>query len=247
MLSKLIPLSKYVIILSGDGVLGENYQKNYRTEGFSLWELEDFLRFASPDMIRRSRGKLEYLYNMCLSELEKYKQNKIHEILVKWEADGFIKGIITENVEGLHQTAGSKRVFEIYGTMKELYCTDCGMKYPMYKYYSDNPTICDCGGFVRPGIIMSYEHISKDRMEVIREEILKADLIIALGYSFKDGEVTSSIKKVKERGGSLVIIDDKASAMDEYAELVIRNVKLSQSLKMIDEELKSVKLKSICR
>jgi NAD-dependent deacetylase len=238
MASKIIPISKYVIALTGEGVLKESKQKNFRTASFGLWSLEDFLRFAYPDTIKRSKTRIEGIYNTCLKELEDYRDNAIHKILARWESSNIIKGIITENVEGLHQKAGSKRVLEIYGSMRELYCTACGMTYPVYKYYSEDPAICSCGGFVRPSVVLSYESIPGKTKDSIKQEIMKADLILAVGSSPTDKDIVSLVKEAVEKGAKLAIINGSPTNMDDYAYIVVRSESIGEELEKIDKELR---------
>ena len=115
---------------------------------------------------------------MRIDQLESCKANVGHEILAKWEKEGLIKGIITQNVDQFHQTAGSKNVHELHGDIRTLRCIVCEKTYPSEKYLEENGQLCGCGGFLRPNVVLFGEMLPSNAVEGAEEGIMMCDLLI---------------------------------------------------------------------
>ena len=148
------------------------------------------------------------------------KPNAAHRALAKLEADGRLKAVITQNIDGLHQMAGSREVLELHGSVHRNYCTRCG------KFYSLDDVIrregvprCDCGGTVKPDVVLYEEGLDSNTLEKSVRYIRQADMLIIGGTSLVVYPAAGLIDYY--RGSKLVLINKDATARDSQADLVI--------------------------
>ncbi|MBO8463529.1 MAG: NAD-dependent protein deacylase, partial [Firmicutes bacterium] len=167
------------------------------------------------------------------------KPNIGHEILAKLEEMGKLKAVITQNIDGLHQKAGSKHVYELHGSVRRNYCTRCG------KFYSANQLLeqleereipsCDCGGRMKPDVVLYEESLNQKTMEDAMREIQKADMLIIGGTSLAVYPAAGLIQYY--RGDKLVLINKTATPLDNKAQLCIQD----SFGKVISEAVKGIK------
>ena len=157
-----------------------------------------------------------YRNNMNLSDRE---PNVTHQYLKKLEDSGKLKAVITQNIDGLHQKAGSKNVIEIHGTIYKNYCMKCNKEYPSdYIFKSKGIPKCTCGGLIRPDVILYGESLN-DSYNKALDYIRKADLLIVAGTSLTVEPASSMIRFFN--GKKLVIINMDKTSYDSIADLVI--------------------------
>ena len=157
--------------------------------------------------------------------------NVTHKYLKKLEDQNKLKAIVTQNIDGLHQKAGSTNVFEIHGTMSNCYCMNCRKDYPGdFIFKTIGIPKCDCGGTIRPNIVL-YGEMLPEAYSFASYYILHADLLIVAGTSLSV-EPASGMLKIFN-GKHLVIINDTPTPYDSIAELVI-----NKPLKEVFDNLK---------
>ena len=125
-------------------------------------------------------------WDYCYAELDpsSAKPNAAHTALAELERRGKIKAVITQNIDGLHQAAGSRRVFELHGTAARGPCVKCGMEYGAEEMRARRPVpTCDCGGLIKPDIVLYGEPLDDRTVEGACEEIAASDLVIVGGTS----------------------------------------------------------------
>lgn len=150
------------------------------------------------------------------------KPNAVHRYLYELERKDKLRGIVTQNIDGLHKEAGNIRVYELHGSVHENYCVQCEAMYGMDAVLNseDIPRCPKCGGIIKPGIVLYGENLDKYTMIGATREITNADLMIVAGTSLA---VEPAASMVKNFGGKhLVVINKEATSADEMAELVIR-------------------------
>lgn len=153
----------------------------------------------------------------CLSA----KPNLIHKYLTKLEERGKLKAIITQNIDGLHQKSGSKRVIEIHGSIYDNYCTECGKKYSAeFIFNSSNIPKCECGGIIKPDVILYGENLS-DSYLLSEYFISKSDTLIVAGTSLTVEPAGSLVRSFK--GKNLIIINNDKTPYDSLANLTIND------------------------
>ncbi len=147
--------------------------------------------------------------------------NRAHQYLYRLEKRDRLRGIVTQNVDGLHKKAGNIRVYEIHGSVYENCCLECGASWPMEKILnSEGIPRCGCGGVIKPGVILYGEPLEKYVCIGARREITNADTLIVAGTSLSVEPAASFLEDF--RGKHLIVINQEAIPADERAEMVIR-------------------------
>lgn len=147
--------------------------------------------------------------------------NSVHNALATLEEKGVIKAVITQNIDNLHRLAGSKRIFELHGNVYKNHCQNCHKFWGIKKVIqSDNIPLCDCGGIIKPDVVLYGEGLDDVVWEQAAQEIKKADTLIVGGSSLV---VTPAAYLVNMFSGKeLVIINNQPTPYDNIASLVIR-------------------------
>lgn len=158
------------------------------------------------------------------------KPNPAHLALAKLEQEGHLRAVITQNIDGLHQAAGSREVLELHGSVHRNYCTRCGKFYDM-NYILEQHGIprCTCGGMVKPDVVLYEESLDSEVIDKALRYISKADVLIIGGTSLTVYPAAGFISYY--RGSKLVLINKSATPMDNRADLVI-NQPIGQVMSM---------------
>lgn len=151
------------------------------------------------------------------------KPNAAHLKLAEWEKAGKLIGVVTQNIDGLHQAAGSKKVFELHGSVHRNYCMKCGKFYSAEHIRDCGESVphCECGGRIKPDVVLYEEGLDNDVIAGAVHAISKADLMIIAGTSLT---VYPAAGLVRYFGGKhLVLINRDATPMDAQCDLVIHD------------------------
>ena len=148
------------------------------------------------------------------------KPNAAHLKLAQWEAEGKLLGVVTQNIDGLHQAAGSKKVYELHGSVLRNYCMRCGKFYGLdYIMKSDGVPRCECGGLIKPDVVLYGENLDNDVVNGAVNAISQADMLIIGGTSLAVYPAAGLIDLY--RGNRLVLVNLSATPQDSRADLVI--------------------------
>ena len=149
-----------------------------------------------------------------------FEPNITHQVLARWEQEGKLSAVVTQNIDGLHQKAGSKRVYELHGSVLRNYCTRCRKFYPA-EFVKDSTGVprCGCGGIVKPDVVLYEESLDQDCIEKSVMAIRSADLLIVAGTSLTVYPAAGLINYY--RGSRLVLINRDATPYDDRADLVL--------------------------
>jgi NAD-dependent deacetylase len=139
--------------------------------------------------------------------------------LAKWEQEGKLRAVVTQNIDGLHQKAGSRCVYELHGSVLRNYCLRCGKRYPA-EFIRDSKGIpqCSCGGTVRPDVVLYEESLDGNLLEKSIDAIGEADLLIVAGTSLTVYPAAGLLRYY--RGNRLVLINRDETSYDSGADLV---------------------------
>jgi NAD-dependent deacetylase len=154
--------------------------------------------------------------------------NAGHEVLARWEAEGRVRGTITQNIDGLHQLAGSHRVLELHGTARQAACLDCAARYdinPLVAQFLVNNTVplCpQCGGRLKHATISFGQSLPPDVLMEATRWAREADLMLAIGSSLVVTPAADLPRIAKHHGASLVIINRDPTPLDAIADTVLR-------------------------
>ncbi len=146
--------------------------------------------------------------------------NAAHMKLAQWEAEGKLLGVVTQNIDGLHQAAGSKKVYELHGSVLRNYCMHCGKFYDLdYIMKSDGVPKCECGGTIKPDVVLYGENLDNDVVNGAVNAISQADMLIIGGTSLAVYPAAGLIDLY--RGNRLVLVNLSTTPQDSRADLVI--------------------------
>lgn len=148
-----------------------------------------------------------------------FEPNITHKVLARWEAEGKLSAVVTQNIDGLHQKAGSKRVYELHGSVLHNYCVRCRKFYPA-EYVRDAQGVpkCTCGGTVKPDVVLYEESLDQETIEKSVMAIRSADLLIVAGTSLTVYPAAGLIHYYQ--GNRLVLINRDETPYDSQADLV---------------------------
>lgn len=192
---------------SVDGLYNQHYKfppETILSHSFYLQQTEEFYRFYRDKML-------------CLDA----KPNAAHKKLAEWEKQGKLKAIVTQNIDGLHQAAGSQRVYELHGSVHRNYCRKCHALYdaPFVLNSTGVPRCEKCGGEIKPDVVLYEESLDSDTIEGSIRAIERADVLIIGGTSLTVYPAASFINSY--RGSKLVLINKSATPADRRADLVL--------------------------
>ena len=151
-----------------------------------------------------------------------FAPNITHCKLAQWESEGKLSAVVTQNIDGLHQKAGSKTVHELHGSILRNYCMRCG-KFHSAEFVKNAAEIprCDCGGIVKPDVVLYEEQLDQDTIEKSVAAIADADMLIVAGTSLTVYPAAGLIRYY--RGNRMVLLNRDATPFDQNADLVIND------------------------
>lgn len=225
-LVSLLKNSERAVFFGGAGTSTASGIPDFRSSG-GIFN-RDFNGTLSPEEIVSAN----FFYSHTAEFYEFYKKkmlfpdarpNRAHEKLAELEKQGVIKAIVTQNIDGLHQAAGSKNVLELHGSAHRNHCLSCGKNFDLrYVCSSQGIPRCDeCGGIIKPDVVLYGEALPDDVVEASIREIAEADLLIIGGTSLSVYPAASFAYAFK--GSRLVVINRTPVGADSMAELVIRD------------------------
>ena len=219
-LQKVIDNSKMIVFFGGAGVSTESGIPDFRSvdglynqkydyppeqilsHTFFVHKTEEFYRFYRDKML-------------CLDK----KPNKAHLKLAELEKAGKLTAVVTQNIDGLHQAAGSKKVYELHGSVLRNYCMKCG-KYHSAEYIKNSNGVpkCECGGVIKPDVVLYEEGLDDSTVSGALSAIQSADTLIIAGTSLTVYPAAGFISYFK--GGNIVLINRDETPFDSKANLV---------------------------
>lgn len=213
--------SERIVFFGGAGVSTESGIPDFRSVDGLYSQKFDY----PPEMIISHsfyERQPEYFFRFYREKMLPlgFEPNITHKVLAKWEAEGKLSAVVTQNIDGLHQKAGSKRVYELHGSVLRNYCTRCRKFYPAeFVKDCDGVPKCDCGGTVKPDVVLYEESLDQNTIEKSVQAIAGADLLIVAGTSLTVYPAAGLINYY--RGHRLVLINRDATPYDSRADLVL--------------------------
>lgn len=222
-LQRLIAGSARIAFLGGAGVSTESGIPDFRGEQGVFKAMAQFGRppeeLLHIDFFRRS-PEIFYAYYKSLMLRPGAAPNPAHMALARLEAQGKLSAVITQNIDGLHQLAGSRTVLELHGSMQRNYCTRCKRQYGLERILdSDGIPLCDCGDMIRPDVVLYGECLDEAVLAAAISHIRKAELLIVGGTSLVVYPAAGLLSYFK--GRHLVLINKSSTPYDHEASLVI--------------------------
>ncbi len=219
-LKQWVEQSGNIVFFGGAGVSTESGIKDFRSvDGLYHEKFE----YPPETIISHSfyQKNPEYFFRFYREKMLPlgFQPNVTHQVLAKWEREGKLSAVVTQNIDGLHQKAGSQKVYELHGSVLRNYCTVCG-KFHSAEFIRDSEGIprCACGGIVKPDVVLYEEPLDGGVMEASVSAIAHADMLIVAGTSLTVYPAAGLIRYY--RGNRLVLINRDMTPFDHQADLV---------------------------
>ena len=222
-LKKWIDNSDNIVFFGGAGVSTESGIPDFRSVDGLYNQQYDYPpeTILSHTFFRRNTEEFYRFYRAKMLALDA-KPNAAHKKLAQWEQEGKLKAVVTQNIDGLHQAAGSKMVYELHGSVHRNYCQKCGAFYDArYMLESKGIPMCEkCGGIIKPDVVLYEEGLDDATMRGAIRAISHADVLIIGGTSLTVYPAAGLIDYYN--GNKLVLINKSVTPMDSRADLLVQ-------------------------
>lgn len=221
-LDEIIRSTDNIVFFGGAGVSTESGIPDFRSVDGLYNQKYDYPpeTILSHTFYRRHTAEFYRFYRdkmLCLDA----KPNAAHLKLAEWEKKGKLKAVVTQNIDGLHQAAGSKVVLELHGSVLRNYCEDCGKSYDAeYILHSEGVPKCCCGGTIKPDVVLYEEGLNQNTLQQSVHYISKADVLIIGGTSLAVYPAAGLIDYFS--GSNLILINKTPTPRDSAADLVVQ-------------------------
>ena len=219
-LKQWIDESENIVFFGGAGVSTESGIKDFRSvDGLYSQKFD----YPPEQIISHSFfvERPEYFFRFYREKMLPlgFEPNVTHRVLARWEKEGKLSAVVTQNIDGLHQKAGSEKVLELHGSVLRNYCQRCG-KFHSAEFVKDSEGVpkCACGGTVKPDVVLYEEGLDQDTIYNSVMAIRQADLLIVAGTSLTVYPAAGLIEYY--RGNRLVLINRDVTPYDHRADLV---------------------------
>jgi NAD-dependent deacetylase len=227
------------VIFTGAGISTESGIPDFRSPG-GVWSKYRTVYF--DEFMRDAAARHEYWRQKSEghADFANALPNAGHLVAARWEQAGFVRGVVTQNIDGLHQRAGSQQVLELHGTAREIACMDCGARYDadeMVGEFLETDVVPRCrncpGGRLKHATVSFGQSLPAEVLEEATRWCRQSSLIFALGSSLVVHPAADLPRLTKQAGGRLVIINRDPTPLDAIADAVI-NAPIGETLRAID-------------
>ena len=205
------------VVLTGTGISTESGIPDFRSPT-GIWARYDPMEYATIDAFRRDPVKVWEFYALRLEALTRAEPNDGHRALAELERRGLVQAVITQNIDGLHQRAGSQDVIEVHGSIRSATCLQCGEETPLEAAMPQCP---NCGAIMKPGVVMFGELLPTEAMERATELARGAGLMLVVGSALEVYPVAGLPEETLSAGGTLAIVNRGPTPYDGRADLKV--------------------------
>ena len=234
-LQKWIKESNNIVFFGGAGVSTASGIKDFRSKD-GLYNIK--YKYPPEEILSHTffMNKPDEFYKFYIDKLNclDKEPNICHKYLTKLENTGKLKAIITQNIDGLHEKAKSKNIYNLHGTIYENECIKCHKKYKPEEIFQKNNYKCTCGELIKPNVVLYEEPLNEEVIEKSIKAIQNADLLLVVGTSLTVYPASSFIRYFQ--GKHLVIINKDTTPLDNLANLIIKE-DIKKTFKYLDKEL----------
>ena len=221
MLAELVRANQPCVVLTGAGVSTESGIPDFRSAG-GIWARYDPYEVASIDAFHRDPERVWEFYGLRLDVLADAEPNAAHHALAELERRGLVEAVVTQNVDGLHQAAGSRNVIEVHGAIGGAVCLACGRREPDVRPLLPLPRCADCDAVLKPGVVMFGELLPQEAIDRATGLARGAALLLVVGTSLQVWPVAGLPGETLSAGGRLAIVTREPTPCDARAHLVAR-------------------------
>ena len=231
------------VVFTGAGVSTESGIPDFRSPG-GIWSR--FRTVYYDEFMSSPEARHEYWQQKSLGhrEFADAQPNAGHQVIAGWEADGLVRGVITQNIDGLHQLAGNQSVLQLHGTARQIKCQDCGAEYdaePMVAEFLKTEVVPACqecdGGRLKHATVSFGQTLSSAVLEEAVDWCRQTELILAIGSSLVVSPAADLPYMAKQNGAKLVIINRDETQLDELADELVRDP-IGEALTEIDRSVR---------
>jgi len=230
------------VALTGAGVSTPSGLPDFRTPGSGLWEHQDPMTVASLLAFRHNPQEFYARLQPLALGFLKAEPNPAHRALARLESAGRLFGLITQNIDGLNQRAGSVNVVELHGNLRQATCVDCGAVRPSESFAEDFtrsgiiPRCPACGGYLKPNAILMGEQLPWQAIQTAMDWSRTCDLMLVVGSSLEITPAGQLPQLAVRSGARCIIINRLPTYMDERADVVLRR-DVAEALPRLAEEV----------
>jgi NAD-dependent deacetylase len=236
-LAQLLRSAQRTVIFTGAGMSTESGLPDFRSAG-GLWQNRRFEELASLSALRSEYREFVKFYRFRLHGVQEARPNRGHQLLASWQQRGLVHTLITQNVDGYHEQAGSQGVLCLHGRLRRIHCERCQEEAPLSAFLVGlEPACAECGGRLRPSVVLFGESLDSALLGAAFEASAQADLFLVLGSSLLVSPANTLPKIAVERAGArLVIVNREATPYAALAALDLR-ASIGETLAAVDREL----------
>ena len=212
----------YTVLLTGAGISAESGIPTFRGKN-GLWRSYDPRRLATPEAFAENPKLVWEWYSWRMGIIARAQPSRAHEVIAALEREGIVRAVITQNVDGLHQRAGSSNVIELHGNIWRAHCTSCGWATVFKEPPAQLPPRCPrCGGLLRPGVVWFGEPLPEHAWEKAYSEATKAKVMIVVGTSAVVYPAAHLPYAAKNSGAVVVEVNPEATPLTPHADISVR-------------------------
>jgi NAD-dependent deacetylase len=213
------------VVLTGAGISTESGIPDFRSPT-GIWAEYDPMEYATIDAFRRDPVKVWEFYALRFEMLTRAEPNAGHVALAELERRGLVQAVVTQNIDGLHERAGSRDVVEVHGSIRTASCLDCGQKLSLDRVVAalraaPAPPCPRCGAIVKPDVVMFGELLPGDAIERATELAQRAGLLLVVGSALEVYPVAGLPDETVAAGGALAIVNRGSTPFDRLASIRI--------------------------
>jgi NAD-dependent deacetylase len=228
-----------IVVLTGAGISTPSGVPDFRGE-HGIWQDQDPFEVAALAAFQRDPQRFYTWFRPLLKRLLAAKPNPAHRALAQLEHIGRVQAIVTQNIDGLHQAAGSQEVYELHGHLRTATCLGCDSQIAATKLVQaiEHGSVlrCICGAPFKPDVVLFDEILPRGLFWLAQRAIDQADLLLIAGTSLEVSPVCEMPLNALKRGAKVVLINHSTTYLDEYADLVLHE-DLAQVLPAIVERV----------
>lgn len=223
----LIRRAQRAVILTGAGLSTPSGIPDFRSEGTGLWSQDEPLEVASLTTFRTAPQRFFNWFQPLASRIFYAQPNAAHLALAEVQRGGHLQTIVTQNIDALHQKAGSQNVIELHGTLQTVTCTNCFRQYesaPFLQPYIESgklPQCLSCNGILKPNVILFGEQLPQAAWYAAQRAARQCDLMLVVGSSLEVLPVAGLPMQALDRGAHLIIVNNTPTYLNVRADVVI--------------------------
>lgn len=219
--------AQYAIALTGAGVSTDSGIPDFRSPSTGLWAQYNPMEVASIGGFRSNPMRFYEFWRQRFAKLADAQPNITHRVLAELEARGYVKCVITQNIDDLHRKAGSKRVLEVHGNYTRGLCIGCKKKYTIHEIFTKverhRVPLCDeCSNLLKPDVVLFGELLTPDFDQAL-DEADRCDCMVVLGTSLEVYPIAGLVPQAKLKGALIAIVNRDETPFDRIADLVIHS------------------------